>query len=220
MTYEREKLRELIPLYVNKTLSEDEQREFENSIKKHPELEREFKEFSEIRASYVGLEKDMPKPSDAVYQRIAANIKADEKRRIPEEPGILSKVRELMGEVFASYRVSWAVVAVQLVVIIILAGVMTRGERFTTLSTTYPPLKGEGISINIVFDQEAREKEIRAILNRIGAAIISGPSREGLYVIQVKKDKDVEQTLEKLKSSHIVKFAQKAYQRKDDRKPR
>ena len=60
MTYEREKLRELIPLYVNETLSEEERGEFENSLDQYPEMSQELEEFAEIKASYRGLEKTIP----------------------------------------------------------------------------------------------------------------------------------------------------------------
>jgi hypothetical protein len=45
MTYDLRELKELIPLYLNKRLSEKESQEFENALNQYPELRQELQEF-------------------------------------------------------------------------------------------------------------------------------------------------------------------------------
>ena len=211
MTYDDKKLRELIPLYINGTLPEKKRREFEKKLEEYPELKNEYREFLEIKSSYVGIQQKLPQPSEAVFQRVMDGIKGKSKKaEISLEPGIFSKLQEFISQFFASPRLSWAVATVQLVVILGLVTFISTGDRFTTL-TSDDPHKGKGIAINIVFDEEAREREIRSVLNRIGAVIVSGPSAEGVYVIAVNKDKDTDDILVELRRFDSVRFADKAY---------
>jgi len=173
MTYDPEELRDLIPLYLNGTLSESEQREFESSIEEFPEVQRELQEFSEIKGIYNSVRDELPKPSEAVFDRIMKTVK--EKTRVPgvsEELGLLEKLRSFFETTFASPRVSWAVVAAQCAVILFLVLTLPRQDQFTTLTSSQVEL-GEGVTINIVFDPEARERDIRGVLNQFQASWLS-----------------------------------------------
>jgi len=200
MTYKPDELRELIPPYLNGTLSQDKRQKFEEALNKYPELKRELMEFSEIKNLYKEIEEDIPPPSDLLYKRILSNIKY--------EAETVSASRK--KGFFSSPRLSWGIVAVQLVIILLLVITTLKEDRFRTLTSEYIS-RGEGIRINVVFDKESREKEIREILNSIGASIISGPSPEGLYTIELKDKRDTESVLKILRSSRIVRFAERAY---------
>jgi hypothetical protein len=211
MTYSVEELRELIPVYLNNQLSEKERKEFEDALNKYPELKPELKEFSEIKEIYKEIEKDVPLLSDALYQRVLKNIQPQIRLSfVPEKKSPLEKIQDLLKRVFGSPRVSWGIVAVQFAIILLLLITLPKGDGFRTL-TSRQPLPGEGIKINVIFDKGSREKEIREVLNRVGATIVLGPSLEGLYIIEVKEGQDVEQVLKNLKKTGIVKFAEKAY---------
>lgn len=211
MIHKIDELRYLTPLYLNGTLSQKKRQEFEDYLNEHPESRREITEFSEIKSFYDDKKHEPVRPSDVIYQRILRNIQADTK---PKPASIRwdlwDQVTGFFRVVFTSPRVSWAVVAVQLAIILVLAFTLPRGDRFRTLSLEYTT-QGNGIKINIVFDNESRETEIRHILNKFEANIINGPSYEGLYVIQVNKDRDIEQILVALRKTKIVIFAEKAF---------
>jgi len=211
MIYNLDKLRELIPLYLNNRLSEKERKEFEKALDQYPELKLEFKEFSEIKEVYEEIEKEIPLPSGVLYQRVLKNIQPQIKLSlIPEKKSYLEQIREFLKWVLGSPRVSWGIVAVQFAIILVLFMTLPQGDGFRTL-TPRQPLPGGGIKINVIFDKGSTEQEIRKVLNRVGATIVEGPSFEGLYIIKVKEDQDVEQTLKELKKANVVQFAEKAY---------
>ena len=208
MTYDQDRLRDLIPLYLNGTLSEKERGEFEAGLDNHPEVQRELEEFSEIKGLYDSARHDIPQPSDIIYHRITKAIEADKRTAEKADKGhFLEGVRNFFEETFASPRVSWSVVAIQCALIMFLVVTLPRQDQFTTL--TSPPIEtGKGIVLNIVFDPEAREVEIRNILHQFKAHIIYGPTPKGLYAVQFKSDSDIEVLLEDLKRKGAVKFAE------------
>jgi hypothetical protein len=211
MIYSFDKLRGLIPLYLNNRLSEKERKEFEESLGQYPELKLELKEFSEIKEICKEIEKEIPPPSGVLYQRVLKNIQPQIKLSlIPEKKPYLEQIREFLKWVFGSPRISWGIVAVQFVIILLLFMTLPKGDGFRTL-TSRQSLPGEGIKINVIFDKGSREQEIRKVLNRVGATIVLGPSLDGLYIIEIKEGQDVEKVLKQLKKTGVVKFAEKAY---------
>lgn len=211
MTYKPDELRELIPLYLNGTLPQDERQKFEEALNKYPELRRELMEFSEIKDLYKEIKKEVPPPSELLYKRILSSIRSEaEAVSASQKKGHIEQFQNFLKGFFSSPRVSWGIVAVQLVIILLLVITTSKEDRFRTLTSEHIS-RGEGIRINVVFDKESREKEIREILNSIGASIISGPLPEGLYIIELKDERDTEAVLKTLRSSRIVRFAEKAY---------
>ncbi len=206
-----DELRELIPLYLNKRLSEKEKKEFEYTLDKYPELKHELEEFSKIKDVYKEMEHEVPVPSGVLYQRILKNIKPEAKLSLtPPLKGSIERLQGFLKNLFLSPRLSWGVAAVQFAVILLLVIILVSGDRFRTLTSTDTPPK-DGVRVHIIFDKESREKEIREVLNKAGAMIIRGPSPEGLYIIEIKERKDVEEVLGVLRKTEIVRFAEKAY---------
>ncbi len=211
MSYSPAELRELIPLYLNKRLSEKERKEFEFALDKYPELKRELEEFSKIKEVYKEIEHEIPLPSSVLYQRILKNIKPEAKLALtPPLRGYIERLQNFLNNFFSSPRLSWGVAVVQFAVIILLVITLVRGDRFRTLSSTYAPPK-DIVRVNIIFDKESREKEIREVLNKVGAMIIRGPSPEGLYIVEMKERKDIEEVLAGLRKTKVVRFAERAY---------
>ena len=101
MTYSLEELKELIPLYLNNRLSEKERRAFEDGLNQYPELKVEFKEFSEIQKIYKEIEKDVPMPSNALYQRVLKNIQPQIKfSLVPAKKSYLGQIQDFLKRVF------------------------------------------------------------------------------------------------------------------------
>jgi anti-sigma factor RsiW len=212
MTYSREDLKEMIPLYVNGRLSESEMVSFSKNLEKHPELKAEVMEFSELREVYGDIEKEIPMPSDTLFARIEERIHADEDDDTVEAgTGFIERLRLIMADLFRSPRVAWAVGGVQLTIILILIlSPSQEAHRFRTL-TSKPPVSVEGVRLHVVFQKDAREGEIREALNAVGATIINGPSPEGLYTIEVTGGREEQTILDSLKRSKAVRFSEMAY---------
>lgn len=210
MIFNPEEFKERIILYLNGRLSEKEREIFEETLKEDPERAREFREFLEIKEGYGGLEEGISIPSEALYERILKNIQPQIMLSLtPSRKGFFEKVEDLSKWVFHSPHFSWGIVAVQLALILFLLIAIPKENVFKTFTLT-KPIPAEGVKINIVFNQEAKEKEIRELIHKIGGTIVSGPSLEGLYVIEIKEGKDIEKVLTHLKESGIINFVEKA----------
>ena len=140
------------------------------------------------------------------------NIDAQEKKAAsPDGPGVLfEKLAEFIRTTFFSPRVAWAVAAVQLLLLVTLVGTMPDRQEFETLSsggaTTETVLK-----INIVFEEDAMEKDIRALLNHLDAGIVAGPMANGLYVIEIAQSPSPDDVLKALMDSKFVRLAEPKY---------
>lgn len=210
MTYSFDQLRDLIPHYVNGSLSGKERQRFENGIEKFPALQQELVEFSEIKSVYDEMKNEIPQPSDRIFRSVMNRIKVDE--RVVSISGsweIIERLRRFFGGIFISPRISWGVVAVQLAVILMLVISFPKDNRYTTL-TSGPIQQEDRVRINVVFNEESTEKEIRKILNGAEAMIVNGPTQEGLYTIEVSKDRDIDQLLKDLNKKKTVIFIEKA----------
>lgn len=206
MSYSPDEWRELIPLYLNGRLPERERKAFEDCLQLYPELGRELREFSEIKDVYKGIEKDVSIPSHFLYQRILRRVESETDKSFT----FSVKIKEFLRNCFSSPRVSWGVAAVQLAIILLLLVNLFRGDGYVTL-TSEGIVKKEGTGIHVIFNMESKEKEIRAVLQKVGATIVAGPSPEGLYTIRIEKKQDVEEVVKLLRETKIVRFAEKAY---------
>ncbi len=211
MIYSPEEFRDRIIPYLNRRLSEKERQEFDETLKRDPERAKEFREFSEIKELYEEIEEEIHIPSSFLYQRILSHIQSGAKgasaiKRI----GYPQKIKEFLKPIFLSPRLSWGLALAQFVLILILLVTLMGRDGFRTL--TKPPVSSKDIAkINVVFNKESKEKEIREVLQRIGANIISGPSEEGLYIIEIKNHKNIESILKALRETSIVSLAERAY---------
>lgn len=204
-----EALKEMIPMYLNGRLSASEKEELEKAMVTNPELKHELMEFSEIIGTYQDIEEEISPPSDMLYAKILQNIRSNRKKQSRKKEGYRIQVWEFLKTLFSSPKVSWTVVAVQLMIILALI-VFTPGEKvFRTLTSEYP-VQGEGIRINVLFEEDAKEREVRDLLSKAKANIVNGPTPNGLYIVEIKNNRDIDMVIQNLKSSDIVLFAEKA----------
>lgn len=209
MTSELERLRKFILQYLNKSLSPEERKEFDEGLEKYPEIRKEISEFLEIKKIYQEMEKVLPPPSDELFRKIQGAIKSRPSRAVCKEKGVWETVAEHIHDLLTSPRLPWTLASTQLIIIILMLS--TGGSEnlsFRTL-TSRDVFKKDAIRVNLVFEPDAREKEIRQMLNMIGARIVAGPSKEGLYIIGIADYKEAEKALELLKGSNIVRYAKK-----------
>jgi hypothetical protein len=178
-------------------------------LNQFPELKQDLADFSEIKGIYHEIEKEIPFPPGTLYPRILERVKTEPRISLNFKwKGYIDRIRQPLRGLFRSPRLSWGLVAVQLVIILVLAFGLSEGDRFRTL-TSRETLPREGARIHLIFDQDSLEKEIREVLNQVDAIIVRGPSPEGLYTIEVKDDDEMERVLNLLKKSKIVRFAEK-----------
>lgn len=218
MIYDVEALKEMIPLYLNGQLSDEEQKAVAQGLKDHPELAAEVAEYEAIQASYPDLEAETPFPrQDILFGRIMDKIDSEEATPVGDQAaarevksGWREKLADFFYTTFRSPKVAWSVVVFQIVLLVaLLAGMPQRGT-FQTL--TAPDHLPDGrITLNVVFDGNAREKDIRAVMLEAGATIVDGPSAEGRYIVAIGADRSPEAVAETLLRSGIVSFVGRHY---------
>ena len=211
MISETDELKSLVPLYVNGRLPDNRRKDFEEALAQDSGLAREVREYRAIRGAYSALECEIPAPSPDLYGKIRSRIRQEPRRAViqPKEKA-LTGIFEFFQNVFGWPRLAWAVAGVQLAVVLTLLAVYPKTEKYETLSGGALP--GEnGLRINIIFQSDSREKDIRELLGRVGARIVNGPSAEGLYTIAVKDKSDPESIVGRLKEDQAVRFAERAY---------
>ena len=197
MISDREELKKLIAFYLNETLSEEEKKRVEEFLEKDPESERELVEFSRIRE--VIREEPLPEPPAYIYERI--------NERIRKEKSFFQKLKSLIGQLYGSRAVSWGLVGAQAVLILFLL-FRPVSPTYRTLSTTP---SHQGVYVNVIFKDDTLEKDMRVLLNRVRATIVEGPTEEGLYVIKLGSEANLQEAIDVLKKSGSVKFVARAY---------
>jgi anti-sigma factor RsiW len=213
MKYSPDELREMVPLYLNGRLSADALAAFEDALEQDAALKQEVGEFEEIAALYPDIEESVAFPSDErVFARIMDNIDAEEKATAPDErSSLVEKMTEFFRTTFFSPRVAWAVAGVQLVLLVTLVGTLPDKETYQTLSSGQSTAAAAQ-RLNVVFREEAMEKDIRALLRTIDAGIVAGPLANGLYVIEVRTaDRSAEDAAQLLLNSRLVQLAEPNY---------
>jgi len=197
MTYDDvEEIKKLIPFYVNNTLSKEERQMVKEALEKYPELKKELLECSQLKELYC---QTTVVPSPYLFNRIKKNISKKE--------SLSERINSFLRNIYKSQTISWGLVAIQAVIILFFIWHIN-STSFKTLSITS---KQKGAYINVVFYEDIQEKEMRALLNQIGATIVEGPSKEGLYIIKLKEAKEADKALEILKKSKKIKFIAKSY---------
>jgi hypothetical protein len=191
-------LKALVPLYVKGLLNEAQRKEIEEAMDECPSLRAEIESWHAVQCAYQNIESSLPKPSDSLYQKIAERIEGSKK------PGLLNRL-------FGSPAVSWALVTAQFLFILSL-GFYIIQERHEYKTMSAPSVTTEdSIRINVIFQEQATESDIRELLLKINGRIVDGPNQSGLYRIGLKSRSEADSALEALRYSAFVTMAEKAY---------
>lgn len=218
MIYDADTLKQMIPLYVNGQLTEQEKEAFTHGLVEHPELAAEIAEFEEIQESYKDLEAKTPfPPQNLLFSRIMAEIDRPEANAVHESAApreassdLRSKLVDFFHSTFVSPKIAWSVVAVQVVLLLTLLVAMPGRSTFQTLTAPGNGTDGQ-LTLNVVFDEKAVEKEIRALMVKTGSTIVGGPSADGLYIVEIPRDQPPEEISGILLRSGIVSFVEQRF---------
>lgn len=211
MTSDMRKWGEHIPLYLAGLLADAQCREFEKALAESPQLRRELGEFAEIHEIYADHKRKSSLPSDRIFRRVEAAIRAHEQAPVAK-PATQPFLRfgKILAGLFAAPRLPWALVAVQLVIIVVLVAGRGQTPVFQTL-TSPPRTVRQATAVQVVFQAHATETQIRKTLLAIGASISDGPTAEGFYTLRLVGKTNLGQALQKLRQSPFVRFAERVY---------
>lgn len=177
----------LLPWYVNGTLNDDERRRVERYLETNPAARTQVAFLrrlrDEVRAETVGS------PGAFGLKRLQAGIASSAPTRQPR-----------LG--LAGWR---AAAAIGALVVVIQGAMLFDTHR---QDQAYVPLGVEqGTQLQVVFNEHATERQIRSLLNEIGAVIRSGPGALGVYRIELESSADAlgpDQALELLRDAPEV----------------
>lgn len=199
----KKELKKVFPLYVNNLLDNSHKKKFEKYLKEDEEFQKELREWMYIKEAYHLIAKEIPEPSKEVYSKILEKIRENRLQR-------LCKTFVSTFKLLPYPKFSFAVILLQFVIILFLVFYIWFSPRtYYTLSTPVFMEKNL-VKINVVFKENAKEKDLRQLLLSNQAKIIDGPYPSGLYVVGIKKE-NLEKVLKNFEKSNFVEFVEKAY---------
>lgn len=202
---------ELLPWYVNGSLDGDEleavERHLEGCDVCRHELALEERWAREIRAS-----EELVYSPDRAFADLASRLEGiqSQARRSPAaaRPSWWRRWWRPQGE--GGTGVLRLAVVAQAAAILILVGVLwvePEPAEFRTVSDPTAATEMAGASVRVVFEEEITEVELRELLLGAGARLVDGPSRRGVYTLEVAGE-TVDETVERLRRDARVLFAE------------
>jgi len=168
-----QELKENLPWYVNNTLNDEQQAEFEQQLSNNAELKQEVKFLNALRQHVK--QNISHSPGEMGLQRLKRQIKKESEQNSSSHKSITT----------------WRTLAIAAsLVLVVQLGIMI---NFVQREDTFVPLSGNNYSSSVIqvqFKSDATESRIRELLISIEGSIINGPSKNGLYRIQLKTDDD------------------------------
>jgi len=224
---------ELLPWYVNATLSQAEREIVETHLHGCAECTGEVRSLVAMRKAVVALEDQAPEPSQFLLNRALAEIEDYERTRPQEESTKAGKPGSFRDRVRA-FRESWwpatpvfarFAMAGQLALILVvgtLAVYQYNHPQIVYRVASGPSGANAGATqaqgrLSVRFNEKASERQIRQALSEVHATIVDGPSAQGLYTVQLPIAPDQTDELDKaaqklLQNRRVVTFAAREQQ--------
>jgi hypothetical protein len=194
---------ELLPWYVNGTLEGPELDRMEGHLERCGSC-RTVLAAERGLAHALRTSEELAFSPERALGRLRGRLTAELE---PDRPRAIGWQERLRG---LSSPVRWAL-AGQLLVIAALSAALLWPHPdpapFQTLTTPSEVDTSEAESLRIVFNATTSEGDLRALLLESGGRIVAGPSRFGVYTIEVPPGA-LEATLEGLRSSPLVTFVE------------
>lgn len=201
---------ELLPFYVNGTLSDTDRTWFDGYLREHPQAASEL---NWCQALQNQLREDLPPVSSEVgmeraLRRIRSEGPAPHAVRRAAQPSALEKLRDWFASLVPqpmlrpAFIGAMAVVALQTVVIVQMAG---NADDSASEMRAIPghSIVEQGPYLKVNFKGEAREADIRMLLVEAHGSLAAGPGQLGDYYVRVPAAQ-VAALSDKFKASGIV----------------
>ncbi len=189
----------LLPWYVTGTLSEHERQEVDRHLATCPDCQTELEDLrmlaGQVRAA--NLESAVPD----TFRATLARIRESER---PRQTRVLEVARNGLRALFSPTWVPAAVLALILVQSGMLVWMSQRSTAGGEISSR--GLQSPATRLTLVFRPTATERDIRLLLLEAHAHLMSGPSKEGAYIVEIPTTDAarIEQRLATLRGRHDV----------------
>ncbi len=199
----------LLPWYVNGTLSIEERAQVDRHVAACDACRAELDELVHLRTDLRALFAQEPSPSPRLAEAVRTRIAHEAETRTGQA------ARPTMAERFEAWCRSlvmprWAPALVMLLVVVqgaVLLWMVQRPVPETVVSRSLGPAP---VQVHVAFQPQATEEQLRAALHAVGARVVDGPSRDGVYLVELPHDPRVsaEQKVRALlERSSVVKSA-------------
>lgn len=189
-----EELEKLLPWYVNGTLAGEELQAVEAFVEANESARTQVEFLQQVRNEV--REEQAGSPGAFGLQRLNAAI-ASQQADTTEASDTTNVVK------LSRWRMAAAVAGL---VVMLQAGLL-----FNTFQQepAYVPLgvDSDAQLVQVIFQEDATEGEIRSLLQEVGASISSGPGALGIYRLELElqqQDSEVDQLLERLRAATDV----------------
>jgi len=222
---------ELIPWYVNGTLSGPDRERVEDHLPECRRCRDEVEICQRTAVSIKSLGEVAPSPHPVQLQRVLARIDRMERMKEDEETerleaGERAEQPAAAGRWFGMPRRALQALVAQAALIVLLVGVLAWREMrlgavrspgappalYQTLSDPAPaPPPGGTLRLRLMFSPRATEKEIRDLLLAVHGEVTAGPSPFGVYTVEITAaGQPVSVVLTRLRSDSVVLLAEPA----------
>jgi hypothetical protein len=199
---------ELLPFYVNGTLSAADRAWVEGYLHEHPTARAELQWYESLQTR---LHEDVPAVSSEIgmeraLRRIRAESPAAQRSRRPAAPSPLERLRDWLASIVPqpmlrpAFAGAMAVVAVQTVLI---ATLVVERDDNSEIRAIRASVVEKGPYLKVNFKADARETDIRMLLVEVHGSLAGGPGQLGDYYIRVP-EQQVPASSDKLTASAIV----------------
>lgn len=188
---------------------------FEQNLRKNPILKREYKDFHKIDSLFDLLEE----VDDHYFEQLFKEIQhASKVQKNTEEVDIEAtnenRIIEFFKGLYATPQAGWGMSAILFGLLIVSSVISFQStplpdQRVLTIAN---PISSNYKSVNIVFADNATQKEIRNLLISFKAQIANGPTATGMYTLYVfGTTAQVHSKIRKLKKSKLILLAEPAF---------
>ena len=162
---ERRAVEKLLPFHDSGTLDPEETARVERALAEDAELREELAFLHELRAG-VHAATEVPSAGDLGWARLQRSIRQERRREL----------------VSRAWRPALALAAG--------LALMVQGTTIFQLNEERAQLVGGPVAaeLQITFAPDAREADMRALLQAVGATIVAGPGASGVYRLDIEPD--------------------------------
>ncbi|MFP7753085.1 hypothetical protein ACLG6S_00240 [Thermodesulfobacteriota bacterium B35] len=125
-----------------------------------------------------------------------------------------SRLRQWLRSQSGRPRLAWGLAGVQAVAIVLLLIFSNGSPPYHTLSAPQDAFSTcRSVALHVIFKESSRIGDIDRLLLQVGASIVNGPGRRGIYTLAVPREKYTDQAdiIEVLKRSPLVSFVGPVY---------
>jgi len=200
---------ELLPFYVNGTLSNADRAWVDGYLSEHPAAAAELNWYQSLQTK---LREDVPAVSSEVgleraLRRIRTEGPAPQSARRAAAPSTLERLRDWFSTIVPqpvlrpAFAGALAVVALQTAVIVQL--VVDRDDESNQIRAIQGSVVDKGPYLKVNFKGDAREADIRMLLVEVHGSLAAGPGQLGDYYVRIPAQQLAAVT-DRLKASGIV----------------